>query len=84
MIPITLNPPASVHAGALADETVLSAPSCAIVPVMCRNTEPMVTALDIEDDNAWTCARRVCDDTLSSWEFVHSLIRFQLFEKMPL
>ena len=32
--PITLNPPASVHAGALATETVLSASNCAIVPKM--------------------------------------------------
>ena len=32
--PITLNPPASVHAGALATETVLSAPNCAIGPKM--------------------------------------------------
>ena len=32
--PMTLNPPASVHAGALATETVLSAPNCAIVPKM--------------------------------------------------
>ena len=32
--PIALNPPASVHAGALATETVLSAPNCAIVPKM--------------------------------------------------
>ena len=35
--------------------------------------------------NAWTCARWVCSNhTLSSsWEFVKSLIGFQLFEDMP-
>ena len=78
MGPITLNPPASVHAGALATETVLSASNCAIVPKMTQNTEPMVIALDTEDGNAWTCGRRVCSNqTTSSWEFVQSLIGFQ-------
>ena len=34
MGPITLNPPASVHVGSLANEIVLPAPNCAIVPKM--------------------------------------------------
>ena len=32
--PLTSNQPASVHAGALANDTILSAPNCAIVPEM--------------------------------------------------
>ena len=31
---LTSNQPASVHAGALANDTILSAPNCAIVPDM--------------------------------------------------
>ena len=85
MGPITLNPPASVHAGALATETVLSASSAQLHSSCncaeddkCKNTEPMVIALDTKDGHAWTCGRRVCSNqTLSSWEFVQSLIGFQ-------
>ena len=84
MGPITLNPPASVHAGALATETVLSGSNCAIVPKMTsvaisdNPQEPMVIALDTKDGNARTCGRRVwSNQTLSSWEFVQSLIGFQ-------
>ena len=35
--------------------------------------------------NVWTCGRWVCSNQvlLSSWEFVQSLIGFQLFEDMP-
>ena len=47
---MTLNPPESVHACALANETVLSAQNCA-GDYKCQNIEPMVSARDIEDGN---------------------------------
>ena len=50
--PLTSNQPASVHADALANETIFSTELCNCAEDgKCQNTETIVIGLDIKDDN---------------------------------